>query len=169
MSVWKKWRSRWVVVAGVAFVFLTLGVAAVAAFTLHDHWELPKVTPPEGTAGQSSPVSESPTTAGEVARELEVIKICLQVIGVGVVGAVLAAAAATLESARRGREDRARVLREQFEVSSDLLSRRSQCAQSMYVRCQHYRRLQVSARAPAGSRKARSRARAELDLAYLEF
>jgi hypothetical protein len=97
----------------------------------------------------------------------EVARTCLQVIGVAVLGGIVALSinswqeerkqtAESLERQRarenekaQSREEKAtRILEEQrreFQLRTSLLDRAVQCAQRMYVNCQHVRRLQKDA------------------------
>lgn len=150
-ALWR--RDRGVYVATSILVALLVAICLSALGILLSHWD--EALPAEGQA--IAP-----------AREIELIRVCLQVIGVGVVGAVVALAAGTLESARRTRTERAASYSEQLEIRSSLTGRATTCAQRMFVTCQHIRREQRDASQGELEQRTR-RLRATLDERYLEF
>lgn len=107
----------------------------------------------------------------QASRNLEVIKTCLQVIGVVCVGAFVTLGGAALESAHRRRTERQSDRREDFETRTAILDRATRCAQGMFVACQNARRqlndLTESTSPEAAS--ARSEIRRALDQHYLDF
>lgn len=157
---WRRNRGVWLAAGGL-ILFLLL-IATAALLVLAYFWT-------QGGAAAGDP------------RALEVVKVCMQVIGVGVIGAFVTVGAATLESARRERAERERARREsraaedvqhreEFEIRSALMDRTTRCAQAMFVTCQHVRRMQKDAEsAPIGAGRLRRRARRLLDEEYLSF
>ena len=133
----KVWKSA-SLVFGTFGVVLAVDVGAIAVL-----WLMQK-DPPSGTP------------------QFEALKTAFQVLGIVLIGAVIAAATGTLEEARRrratyeadmrtwlasedqrDREELANLERasdEEFEIRAALLGRTTRCAQGMYVTCQHVAR-----------------------------
>ena len=96
----------------------------------------------------------------------EVAKTSLQVLAVAVIGGIVTAAAANLQHDRQSADQKLERQREEFDKRAALLDRASRCAQKMFVRCQHVRRVQTDHK---NNRRRLTEVRALLDEAYLEF
>lgn len=128
----------------------------------------------------------------------EVSKACLQALGVAVIGGVVTVtttrwqqasqraqeaaegrrkeAAEVTEAAHREASQLLERTRQEYQLRATLLSRAALCAQTMYVTCQHVRRIQRDAASMDPSQGATSeasellqKAAAQLDATYLEF
>jgi hypothetical protein len=108
-----------------------LAVVIVAGTVLSTVWT------PNVLDSETAPDQVDPKAAAGRARDLEVIRVCLQVMGVGIVGAVLGFAASRIEVLRREQH-------EAFEIRAKLLERSTRCAHTMYVACQHYSRVEAA-------------------------
>lgn len=114
------WRRPTVALVGLLFVLTVASVAVAAA-----------VWPTVGSSGS---------------RSNAIFGAAIQVIGVAVVGGVVAFVFAALKeqyaTTLSARDKVLERLREDFEIRADLIKRTASCAQRMYVTCQHVARLQ---------------------------
>jgi hypothetical protein len=104
--------------------------------------------------------------------EYEAAKTCLQVIGLVVLGGVVALATSRVETARQDEALEHQEREESFKIRAELLDRTARCAAQMYVTCRHVERLQANGAAgdPAQSRHAALLAApALLDERFLTF
>ena len=71
----------------------------------------------------------------------ELAKMCLQVIGLVVLGGIVAFATSSVDHSRQKRAADALRHEESFKIRADLLNRAARCAATMYVTCRHVERL----------------------------
>jgi hypothetical protein len=102
----------------------------------------------------------------------EVVKACLNVITVTVLGAVVALLSASIEAARTARSDSQQQRQESFTLHTEMLTRSTRCAQGFFIACQHVRRQLNEAdgeRRKWETQRKRSAALALLDTEYRAF
>ena len=159
-----RWGKRnWDVVVVTVLLLIFLVVVFAFAYVL------------QGRYSESLPDEVSPSAS----RDLEVIRTCLQVMGVVCVGAFVTLGGAALESARRKRAEREASRREDFETRTAMLDRAMRCAQGMFVACQNARRRfddldetgveRRSPLSPDAAEIARAEVQRELDERYVDF
>lgn len=132
-------------VSVIALCAVLIAAAVAAGVVLTEYWQ------PAQAGGQA---------------EIEVVKACITVITVSVLGAVVGLLTGALDAARKRRSELEEQWRESFTVLTDLLDRSTRCAHGFYVTCQHVHRQHKATRTASPIRGA---ARSLLDTEYLSF
>ena len=83
--------------------------------------------------------------------EFEAAKTCLQVLGLVVLGGVVASATSSVERSRQDEAELRQYHDEEFKVRAQLLERATRCADKMYMSCRFVERLQDSGGTDNGS------------------